>query len=40
MCTVFTFDGAWIHMVAKLRWWIVVACLRFVDAGGFILGHL
>ena len=30
--------GVWMHMLAKLCWWIVVACLWFVKAGGFIWG--
>ena len=28
--------GVWMHMLAKLCLWIVVACRRLVKAGGFI----
>ena len=28
--------GMWMHMLSTLGWWIVVACLWFVKAGGFI----
>ena len=30
------FVGMWMHMLAKLGWWIVVACLWFVNACFFI----
>ena len=29
------FVWMWMHMLATLGWWIVVACLWFVNAGFF-----